>query len=112
MAFKQLGAIDINGTSHVINTLYPIYTVPANKTAIVSTILAQNRNSTTAKIRIYHLPAGQTLTDAHSITFDEPLHSLYGKGIYQFGITMVAGDIIYILSNKVWTNFILWGDEI
>lgn len=113
MAWKQLGAIEIDGTTNVVNTDYALYTVPAGLSVVVSKIIGLNKNSgTTVTVRIYHVPSGGSVGNAYAIVYDYGAAQLGPGNLVEIpAITMAAGDKLYVRSNTSLVNFIAWGDE-
>lgn len=111
MAFKRLGAEEIDGAVNLINTDIELYVVPANKYAIVATIHCLNRGVANAVIRVVHTDNG--VADEDYILYDEPLYYQGGANhiSIQLGICMAVGDKLYVRSDKVDCNFQAWGEE-
>lgn len=110
MAFKMLGGEEIDGVANAINTDILLYTVPASKYAIVSTIHCLNKHSTDdAIIRVMTTVSG----DEWKILYNEPLWHQGGANhiSIQLGICMAVGDKIYVRSDKILVNFMAWGEE-
>ena len=112
MSFKQLGSIDIDGSTNLTGTNYTVYTVPSSSETVVSSILVLNRNSSSsAKITIYHVPSGQSVNNRYAILHQREILSGGNFINIQIGITMETGDTIIVNSDTSSVNFILWGDE-
>lgn len=114
--FKYLAKIDIDGTTYAINTDYKIYTVPTNYNAIAK-ILINNRSTSDATIRLYHLANGDTESPpdvSGNIFYDEFLlkagtNDPAGKAWAT--IEMDEGDMIYFRSDTTNVNIMVRGLE-
>lgn len=107
-AYKVLGQ-----SAPVAATATAIYTVPASTTAVISTLAYVNRDGTgiTAAIRVAVVPSGQTLAVQHYIEFDK-LVETRGSNKLTIGVTLAAGDKVYIQSDTGNVSFSLFGVEI
>jgi hypothetical protein len=88
-----------------------IYTVPAGKQAVISTIVVANRSGTNRLYRIAVRPGGATLDNQHYIAFDVTV----GGGdstTLTLGITLAATDVITVFATNADLSFSLFGSEI
>ena len=112
MSFKQLGALDIDGSTNLVNTDYAVYTVPSGNETVVSSIVMLNRNTgSDAKVRLYHVPSGQSIESKYAILYDRTILAAGNFIAIQIGIAMAEGDKIYFRSDATDVNIIAWGDE-
>ena len=86
------------------------YTVPDNRTAVVSTISVANMASSAATYRIAVVKYGETLSHKHIIAFDQPL-ALNSNEQLSMGITLSAGDRIIIQSDTDKVQVSVFGSE-
>lgn len=86
-AYKVLGQEAPSAT-----TLTTVYTVPANRQAVISSIVLCNRGAaTTARVAVR--PAGASIANKHYVAYDIPLDA--GESIpLVLGITLDATDVI------------------
>jgi glucose-6-phosphate dehydrogenase assembly protein OpcA len=88
-----------------------LYTVPADTSTVVSTIVVANRAGTSATYRIAIRPAGATLANQHYIAFDV----VVGAGdstTLTLGITLAATDVITVYGSTANLSFNAFGSEI
>lgn len=106
MAAKVLG--QLAPASGVYTTA--LYTTPAGKEAISSSLTATNRASTADTIRIRIAVSNATTDDKQWIAYDVPV---LAKSIVPFtlGITLGAGDVVYAGSSAGSITFQLFGEE-
>jgi hypothetical protein len=88
-----------------------LYTVPANTSAVVSTLVVANRVATTATYRIAIRPAGATLANQHYIAFDVAVGAADSTTL-TLGITLAATDIITVYGSTANLSFSAFGSEI
>lgn len=90
-----------------------LYTVPASKQFVGSSILICNRNTTgvNSKFRIAVVPNGQVLADQHYLHFDQfaPARETVTKTI---GMSLATGDAVVVRSDSADLSFTLFGSEI
>jgi hypothetical protein len=88
-----------------------LYTVPANTSAVISTIVVANRATSTSTYRIAIRPNAATLANQHYIAFDVTV----GAGdstTLTLGITLGAADIITVRASTANLSFSAFGSEI
>jgi glucose-6-phosphate dehydrogenase assembly protein OpcA len=88
-----------------------LYTVPADTSAVISTIVVANRATSSATYRIAIRPNGATLANQHYIAYDVAV----GAGdstTLTLGITLAATDIITVRASTADLSFSAFGSEI
>jgi hypothetical protein len=88
--YKVLGQEDLPA-----ETATTVYTVPAGKEAIISTIVICNRDDAANTFRIAVRPDDATLANEHYIAYDVPIGANDATNL-TLGVTMDAGDIITV----------------
>ena len=88
-----------------------LYTTPALKETIVSTLIVANRVATNASFRIAVRPDGATLANQHYIAYDVAVGPLDSTTL-TLGLTLDAGDIITVYASNANLSFGLFGSEI
>lgn len=88
-------------------TLYP---APAGTSVVVSTLVACNRGTTDAAVRVAVRPEAAALADAHYIYFDAlvPARDTLASTI---GMTLAATDVVTVQSDSGDVSFTLFGEE-
>jgi len=94
------------------NTSTILYTVPAGKDTVVSTIVIANRSTSGAAYRISILPTNSALTEPqHHIAFDVSVAGGDSTTL-TLGITLSAGQTIRVQANSGNISFNAFGSEI
>ena len=106
LTYKVLGQ---NSPSATTNT--NLYTCPAQKEAVVSSIVVVNRNVATGTFRVAIRPDGETLANKHYIAFDEDLDGNTRVAL-TLGVTLDAGDIVTVFASSGDFSFNAFGVEI
>jgi hypothetical protein len=88
-----------------------LYTVPADTSAVVSTLVVANRVGSTATYRIAIRPAGSTLANQHYIAYDVVVGAADSTTL-TLGITLAATDIITVYAGTANLSFSVFGSEI
>jgi hypothetical protein len=105
--YKRLGATTIT-TSPSAN----LYTVPADTSAVISTICICNRGSSSATYKIAHVDGGiENVSDEDYIVYDATINA-NDSGFLTIGATMEATHSILVESDSTSVNFIAWGSEV
>lgn len=108
MAYKRLGQAILTDTGW-----HTVYTVPANKYAIISSIHFVNIHATVNNtINLTHQDGARE--DKDYILYKEPLWIQGGANhvSVQLGITMVAAEYIVVSSNQAGNIAVnIWGEE-
>lgn len=89
----------------------PIYTVPAAKSAVVSSIACCNQGSTPSRFRVSHAIGGAPDNDAQYVYFEElvPAKKTF---IATIGLTMAATDALRVSSDTGEMSFLAYGSEV
>lgn len=93
------------------NTPTPLYTVPANTSSIISTIVVCNQASTSGTFRIAVLPAGITVASKHYIAYDTNILANDSISL-TIGVTLAATDVISVTANTTSISFNAFGTEL
>ena len=104
--YKVLGQSAPDATTNTT-----LYTVPADTSAVISTIVVANRVATSATYRIAVRPAGATLANQHYIAYDITVGASDSTTI-TLGITLAATDIITVYASTANLSFNIFGSEI
>jgi hypothetical protein len=88
-----------------------LYTVPADTSAVVSTLVVANRTTTPASYRISIRPAGATLANQHYLAYDVTVGAADSTTL-TLGITLAATDVITIYASSANLSFNAFGSEI
>jgi hypothetical protein len=104
--YKVLGQV---ATAATTNTA--LYTVPALKETIVSTLVIANRVATASSFRIAVRPNGATLSNEHYIAYDVAVGPVDSTTL-TLGLTLQAGDVITVYASSANLSFGLFGSEI
>lgn len=105
MANKVLGQVAPAATTDT-----DLYTVPAGKSTVVSTLSVCNRSTSTVAYRIAVRPAGAAINDTHYIAYDVTL-TPNSSDYLTIGMTLAATDVITIYAASADLSFTLFGDE-
>jgi hypothetical protein len=87
-----------------------LYTVPASKEAVISTIAVSNPTTSATTYRIAVVPSGETLALKNWIAFDIPL-SANTTTTLTLGLTLAAGDKIQVSNDTANISFTAFGSE-
>lgn len=87
-----------------------IYTVPATRRAVVSTVVACETGAVEAKIRLNVGIGGAATAVGNALAYDLylPANTHYG---FTEGITLAAGDKLYVYSDTGNVTFTVFGEE-
>lgn len=105
MAKKVLGQSNPSAT-----TATTLYTVPASKEAVVSSISICNLASSSATYRIAVRPAGAALANQHYLAYDVTVGAA-DTTIITVGITLATTDVITVYASTANLAFSAFGDE-
>lgn len=105
MAKKVLGQSNPAAT-----TLTTLYTVPASKEAVVSSISVANLTSTAATFRLAVRPAGATIANQHYIGYDITVGAS-DSTIITVGLTLATTDVLSVYASTANVAFQAFGDE-
>lgn len=105
MAKKVLGQSNPSAT-----TLTTLYTVPASKEAVVSSISVANLTATAATYRIAIRPAGASIANQHYLGYDITVGAS-DSTIITVGLTLATTDVISVYASTANLVFQAFGDE-
>ena len=105
MAKKVLGQSNPSAT-----TLTTLYTVPASKEAVVSSISVANLTATAATYRIAIRPAGAAIANQHYLGYDITVGAS-DSTIITVGLTLATTDVISLYASTANLVFQAFGDE-
>lgn len=105
MAYKVLGQ-----SAPAATTATDLYTVPAAKAAVVSTISVCNRSTSAVTYRIAVRPAGAALANAHYLAYDAGLPA-NSSDFLTIGITLAAADVVTVYASTANLSFSCFGSE-
>lgn len=105
MAKKVLGQSNPAAT-----TLTTLYTVPALKETVVSSISVANLTATAATFRLAVRPAGASIANQMYIGYDITVGAS-DSTIITVGITLAATDVISVYASTANIAFQAFGDE-
>jgi hypothetical protein len=121
---KAVGTTGVSGTGsslgfgHVnaayVEVLTPqiAYTVPAGKTATITTMIARNNDSVARTYDLSVVPASESNSLKHAIRYDAPV-AAGDFDLINLKITMGAGDSLYIFpSSPLYFGLTVFGVEI
>jgi hypothetical protein len=104
--YKVLGQSSPSAT-----TLTDIYTVPALKQAVISTITVCNRAASISTFRISVAPAGAADANSQYLYYDLSI-SENNSFAATIGITLNTTDVVRVYSSSTNLSFSLFGTEI
>lgn len=105
MAAKVLGQVAPAATTDTT-----LYTVPAGKTTICSTLVVCNRSTATVTYNIAVRPAGAALANQHYLVNTMSLVA-NSTDAWTIGITLAATDVVTVQASTANLSFSLFGDE-
>ena len=105
MAKKVLGQSNPAAT-----TLTSLYTVPASKEAVVSSISVANLTATAATFRLAVRPAGASIANQHYIGYDITVGAS-DTTIITGGLTLATTDVLSVYASTANVAFQAFGDE-
>ena len=105
MAKKVLGQSNPAAT-----TLTSLYTVPASKEAVVSSISVANLTATAATFRLAVRPAGASIANQHYIGYDITVGAS-DTTIITVGLTLATTDVLSVYASTANIAFQAFGDE-
>ena len=105
MAQKALGQ-----SNPVAATLTDIYTVPAAKYAVISSIVVCNRSAVATSFRVSVAVAGAANDVKQYLYYDVPIP---GNDVFvaTIGITLAATDVVRVYATLATLSFNLFGTE-
>lgn len=108
MAKKILGQSNPSAT-----TVTTLYTVPASKEAVISTISVANLTSTAATFRLILQPSADvsaTILNKQYLAYDITLGAS-DSTVITIGLTLATGDVIKVYGSTANIAFQAFGDE-
>jgi glucose-6-phosphate dehydrogenase assembly protein OpcA len=103
--YKVLGQVAPAATTDTT-----LYTVPAGKETVVSTIVVANRGASSFTFRIAVRPAGASLANQHYVAFDVTV-AQSDSSTLTLGITLTATDVITVRASSADLTFSAFGSE-
>jgi len=91
-------------------TLTTLYTVPANTSAVCSTLVVSTLG-VSATFRVAVRPAGDAIANQHYLAYDISLNQ-YDSITLTLGITLAATDVVSVYASNATVAFNLFGSEI
>lgn len=104
--YKVLGQVAPDATTDTT-----LYTVPAGKDAIISTLVVANRSASGRTYRVAVRPGGASLANEHYVAYDVAV----GAGdstTLTLGITLTATDVMAVYASTADLSFSAFGSEI
>ena len=92
-------------------TLTSLYTVPSATTAVISSIVIANRDSSSATYRIAVRPDGTAIANSQYIAYDVTVGAS-DSTVLTLGITMDATDVLSVYASTANLTFSAFGSEI
>jgi glucose-6-phosphate dehydrogenase assembly protein OpcA len=105
LAKKVLGQLNPSAT-----TATTLYTVPSDKSAVISTLTICNQAATTATFRVAVRPAGATLAAVHYVAYDVTVGASDTTAL-TLGITLATTDVVTVYASSATLSFHAYGDE-
>jgi hypothetical protein len=105
MAVKVLGQVNPGATS-----LTTLYTVPAAKATVASTLSVCNLSAATVSYRIAVRPAGATIDPKHYLVYGASLPA-NSSDFLTIGMTLAETDVVSVYASDTNIAFSLFGDE-
>ena len=104
-SYKVLGQVIPAAT-----TLTTLYTVPAVKQAVTSTVSVCNQGTSTT-FRIAVRPAGASIANQHYVIYDTTVGANTTL-FYTLGMTLATTDIVSVYAGTANVSFNLFGTEV
>lgn len=92
-------------------TLTTLYTVPASRATVVSSIVIANQSSSAGSFRVTVQPACTTVAAAHYLAYDTPIPG-NDSIILSLGITLATTDCVRVYASSTSLSFNAFGSEI
>jgi hypothetical protein len=105
MAKKVLGQVNPAAT-----TATTLYTVPASKSAVISSLTICNQASSAATFRVAVRPGAATLAAQHYIAYDVAVGAA-DTTVLTLGITLATTDVVTVYASTANISFNAYGDE-
>ena len=88
-----------------------LYTVPASKAAVVSSIIICNQAASAATYRIAVRPGGTTADSRHWIVYGATV-AASDSTVLTLGLTLATTDIVTVYASASTLSFSLYGSEL
>ncbi len=88
-----------------------IYTVPASRAAVVSSLMVCNREAASGTFRVAVRPAGAVIANQHYVYYDASLGANSTLAA-TLGLTLAATDIVTVYASSANFSFSLFGSEV
>jgi hypothetical protein len=105
-AYKVLGQVAPGATTDTT-----LYTAPAGKQAVISTLIVANRGAASTSFRIAIRPGGAALANQHYVAFDVTVMNADATTL-TLGITLSPTDVITVRGGSADLTFSAFGSEI
>jgi hypothetical protein len=105
-SYKVLGQINPSATTETT-----LYTVPALKSSVCSSIVICNRNSTETTFRVSISQGGAATSNKDYMYYDVAIAG-NDTFIATIGLTLATTDVVRVYSNSGFLSFQLFGSEI
>ena len=92
-------------------TAADVYTVPASKAAIISTLVVANRANASATFRVSVRPAGAAQANQHYLAYDVSVGANDSTAL-TLGITMATTDVLTVYASSANLSFNAFGSEV
>lgn len=86
------------------------YTVPAGKSAVVSTLAITNFSGAASTYRVAVIKSGDSLSSENLLFLDTPISGSTTQAI-TIGMTLAEGDVVKVAANTAYVNATLFGSE-
>lgn len=104
-AHKQLCAVALGAT-----TLTALYTVPALKETVLSTLCVCNRTTSMITLRLAHAAGGAADALGQYFAYDAEIQPAQTVP-FTMGICMAAGDVLRGYASASGLSIVAWGEE-
>jgi hypothetical protein len=88
-----------------------LYTAPAGKDVIISTLVIANRSGSSASYRVAVRPSGENLADKHYVAFEVVVAGSDSTTL-TLGLTLSASDVITVRASSANVSFSAFGSTI
>ena len=88
-----------------------LYTVPSATSAVVSSVVIANRDSSSATFRIAIRPGGASIANQHYVAYDVTVGAS-DSTVLTLGLTLAATDVITVRASTANLSFSAYGSEI
>ena len=104
--YKILGQVAPSSAS-----LVPLYTVPASKEAVISTIAVCNRGTASATFRLAAISGGGSITNQNYLVYNSAVN-IEDTLFLQIGATLNATDTLNVYASSASFSFTAFGSEL